>query len=229
MRSNYLTYERAFEKFKINSNEKTLLGNIISSQIDFKPSTTILDVGSFDGVIVKKLQPNHKNITLVDVIDHNEPVAKYIKKPFEEVVLKSNYDVSIAMHVWGHFYKNNSSAVVLDKMIKHTNDCVVVCYNTNSGFMEELINLVPNLTPESQFKLSDYNSIKNKISSEKNFSVDINADSFEDLTNLTRILFANNDDEYNSKFEIIKNFYQNNLYTPKLVVEQKMLFIGEKK
>lgn len=223
------TYLQSFQIFKETSKEKELIIDIIKENTAISKNATILDIGSADGNISKAIQANHKNITLVDIIDQTESEATYIRLPFEKIKLTKKYDLIIACHVLGHFYKNKTANEALTSMIDNLSlkGQLIIGYNTNEGYMMELLKHMRQLYAESRFEPKEKELIHKKIKIEKNYHSIISGKTFEELADLTRILFANTDKEYNAQFNKICEFYKRTLHKPEFAIEQKILFIGK--
>jgi 2-polyprenyl-3-methyl-5-hydroxy-6-metoxy-1,4-benzoquinol methylase len=243
------TYDNAFELYKRTTQEKQNIAYIIKTYVDIKPEYKVLDIGSAQGMVVKMVQPNLENITMVDIIEQDVSPCKYIKKPFEEidvVTIRDKYDVVIASHVWGHFYYNNSANESLIKMCDATkNDgYLVIVSNTNAGFFGELGKYVKKLLPKSQ--INQFHEFR-KNSEEYcfihfagyvrslwncgcyHFNTNVRMENMDQLTDLCRIFFVNDDKEYTNKRDVIHHYLKTHLAFPELCIEQKALIVQVKK
>jgi len=243
------TYADAFELYKQTTQEKQNIASIIKTYVNVLPEHKVLDVGSAQGTVVKMIQPNLENITMVDVIDQDVSPCTYIQKPFEKIdtnTLRNKYDLVIASHVWGHFYHNGSAKESLIKMCDATKDngYLVIVSNTNSGFFGDLGKFVKRTLPESQInqfhefrKTSEnrcfiyFDDYRRSLSNCGcvYFNTYVKMNSMEQLTDLCRIFFVNDDEEYTKKRDIIHHYLKKRLPFPELCIEQKAYILQVQK
>jgi len=248
LNDNIYTYNSAFELYKRTTQEKENIASIIRSYVPINSVTKVLDIGSAQGVVVKMVQPNLENITMIDIIDQDVAPCTYIKKPFEEIKseeLENKYDLVIASHVWGHFYHNHSAEKSLVKMCDALKDDghLVIISNTNSGFFGELGIYIESILPESQinqfhelteytgewyFKYINTNYRLNNVR-ELYFNTHVKMQDMNQLTDLCRIFFVNDDKEYTKKRDQIKNYLDTKLAFPEICIEQIALIMQVKK
>ncbi len=238
------TYDSAFELYKQVTPEKRKIASIIKKYVNVLPKHKVLDVGSAQGAVVKMVQPNLENITMVDIIDQDVSPCKYMKRPFQEIdpfELMGKYDLTIASHVWGHFYPGPSISESkpcyseINKMyysLKLGGHLAIV-YNTNTGFFGELGKFARTLMPYSQINRFDEKLLVDpfiehkrlKPKAEVYFNTVLQTKNMSELSDMCRIFFVNSDETFTTRRDMIKHYLDSNLYEPELVIEQKALIL----
>ena len=214
-----------------NTHEKEKIASFVKSAISIRPTDNVLDVGSSYGDLVRLIQPNTKNITMVDILDQEIKDANYIKQRFEECNLNQQYDLVIASHVWGHFAHSQTSRRALEKVIRHTKNGgkIIITHNTNTGFFGYLGEYVKSLMPQSEINQFDEKLTKPYLDEAilkpvlaGYFNSVLTTETFEELANMCRVFFVNDEKIYEKNRKAIHCFLSGNLYSPELMIEQKM-------
>lgn len=217
-----------FKKFKEITQEETKIIEIIKNNVKVADSTKVLDVGSNEGNISKAIQDKKDKITLVDINEFDlESGIRFIKSGWENLELKEKFDLILASHVWGHFGYTNTQKIAFERVLfsKDQNGKIVLCYNTNSGFMGELIKFSKEIIKDFQYDYFDEDLIKEYNKKEILFNVVLKGKDFEELVELIQILIITEPSHYKGKKQEMKKFLEINLDSPSFLIEQKIVII----
>lgn len=218
-----------FKEFKNVTQEEAKIVKKIKKNAEIKNTTTILDIGGNDGTISKKLQPNTKNITLIDIDEFDSKSGvKFIKSAWENAEIKEKFDIVIASHVWGHFGYSRTQQKAFIKAInsKKQGGKLFLCYNSNAGFLNKLIKFSETLFEDFQYDYFDETLLSNLKYKEESFSVKLTAESFERLAELCWVLIIADKEVYELKKKKIEEFLRKELDSPEFEVVQKIVIIS---
>lgn len=224
----YKLLSERFEKFKNTTKEENRIIDLIKSEIPVHSNWKVLDIGSNKGTISHAIQSNSKNITLVDVENFDiKTGARFLKGTWENLNVDETFDLIIASHVWGHFYHNGTTAFAFQKALDvlKRGGLLVLCYNTNSGIIGELIDLSKKLFSDFQYDIFDESLIHNLDTKEFAFKVTLKETAFKNLTDLIQTLIIVPDQVYESKKSEIRKYFETHLPNPEFLIDQKIVVV----
>jgi SAM-dependent methyltransferase len=225
---NYKLLSERFDKFKSVTGEEDIIINLIKSAVPMDIASEVLDIGSNNGKISHAIQPNSKNITLVDVEDFNiQTGASFLKGEWENIEISKKFDVILASHVWGHFYHSGTMRVAFEKAWNSTKKGgrLVLCYNTNEGILGELVGMCKSIFPDFMYDVFDESLLKDFKKKEIAFTILLKARSIEELVDLIHVLIIVPDEMYESNREKIKEYVQDKIPNLELEINQKIVIV----
>lgn len=224
----------AYKKFKESSGEDEILISYLIKVVN--KDDKILDVGGRRGEISLEIQ-SPKKVTIVDVDPDVEPLdsrANMINKSIEdaEPELDKDYDLILISHINGDLGYAGTQEEIVKKLVNHlsTKGKLVLCFNKNYGFLNELKNHFESAFPnikvlydyfdESLLKKEPLSSLEKE---EYNFSVNLKANSFKELAAHCWILFSAYELEEEPVVKIFEEFLKRKLEKPEFSFNQKII------
>lgn len=221
--SGYENFYHFFDKFKKNTKEEYLIIENILNILPINENSTVLDIGSSNGVISSGIQKNIKLISLVDIDETNIPENfNFIRSEWEKAELKDKFDIVLASHVWGHFFytKTQKNALMkMEKAVKRGGHLILV-FNSNDGFLSDLISFVEENNIDSQYDQFDEKMLKGYEFQARRFEVVLCAESFDELSNYMQVLFVMSDINFLNVKDKFNFFLQKHLSEPVLRFNQ---------
>jgi hypothetical protein len=155
---------REYRSFKRITRENQYLAKFISDNVHI-PSGRVLDVGGREGSISLRVS----SPTLVDIVDPDpairlRPPARYIQRRIQEYDLTSSeYALIICSHVLGYLAREKVQSKVLKGILASLapNASCLLFYNTNHGYMADLLRFSRRHIENGHFDYFDESIIHN--------------------------------------------------------------------
>ncbi|MGV8151265.1 MAG: methyltransferase domain-containing protein [Candidatus Woesearchaeota archaeon] len=231
-------YVDLFKKYATQTLEKKLIAEYIKNSLEISSESTVLDVGSAQGQLIRMIQPKTKNITMIDIIDQIVPDVRYIKTEFQTWTPDTQYDLVVGSHMWEAFmstkYRLFESNPECDAAVLKMVDCTKVngntafVWNTYNGFYGQFAKFVDETIFDSRVPYVGTSVLlpvqKNKtiLLREGFFTSLLRAEDFSELADYSKMLFMIEDKSYEKNYTNIISYLQKNLVEPVLAIEQKI-------
>jgi len=229
------TKEYAF--FKLITQENLYLSQYLKHQIPLKKEDLLLDVGGRQGDIVFSIQdPEYVHIVDPDptLIIHPKP-RKFFRSKIQNTDLgKAKYKIIISSHVWGYLGLEDVQKNVFDDLIKNhlkEDGTFVLFYNTNSGYMGELLEFAKENLTLGHFDYFDekfldkYTKDPSFQIESTNVSFDLNYSSFKELSRCCWFLFGAIDQDIEGVSNIFLSKLKKDLRKPHFPIEERLTII----
>ncbi len=143
--------------FKLRTLENEELAQVIQKHVSLAPSDLVLDVGGRDGNVAFAIQdPQY-----VHIVDP-DPTVTLLKKPgkfwnnkIQNVRFdpKDKYKLIICCHVMGYLGLQDVQERIVDQLTSmlEADGCLVLCYNSNNGYMKELLEYSKHVLPYGHY------------------------------------------------------------------------------
>ncbi|HYU64957.1 MAG TPA: class I SAM-dependent methyltransferase [Candidatus Paceibacterota bacterium] len=225
-----------YRKFKIISDEDTVLLGYLSKHLLIGKSDEVLDIGGREGYISLALQnPNHVTIVENDP-DVRPPQAIYLNQSIQDVQFDpETFDIIIFAHVLGVLERQEVLEEVINRAYSwlKKEGTMVLFYNTNSGYMGELLEFARKNLKKLKYDYFDekiLSTFKNATITEEKVVTPITYNSFEELGRACWYLFSACDDEddsddMNAVAALFIPKLKKDLSSPEIDIEQKIILV----
>jgi hypothetical protein len=225
--------------FKYATQENEQLVREIRKHTQVHPGDLILDVGGRDGNVAFALQ----DPKWVDIVDP-DPTVRLLQKPrmfwnkkVQEVEFDpgENYKIIIACHVLGYLGLQDVQEEIIQFLLSKLvdNGTLVLFYNTNQGYMRELLEYSRHIMPVVHHDYFD-EGILGRLHSHKytikqlDTAFKVDHASFEDLARCIWILFGAFSSDIDGCARKFLPKLENDLIEPSFMIDERMTFVTKK-
>jgi hypothetical protein len=222
-----------YKKFKEVSQEDAVLIAYLQNNFKLTPEDKVLDVGGREGYISLAVQQS-ASITIIDpdpTLQVLDPEIIHLDIPLQNYSTESKFKLIICSHVLGDFGRGGIQEEMINKLLSllAPDGHLVLCYNSNKGFMETLLEFSIKNLDETRYDYFDETILLSRNDLEiknKDFSVQLEYVSFETLARCCWVLFGTSEQDINEISRSYISFLRENLENPSFILEERILDIS---
>lgn len=224
-----------YKTFKHVTQENAFLSSLLKERFPLMPDDLVLDVGGREGDIARSLQ-QPQSIHLVDpdpTLKLPFTPGKFWNTKIQDTDLGANrYALIICSHVLGYLSTHDIQEEVITKLLGYLKlgGTLVLFYNTNSGYMGELLAFAKQNLTEGHYDyfneelLSTLDAQTYEISHQDvTFSLDY--PSYEDLAHCCWFLFGAKDQDIEGVASKFLPKLKEDLERSSFPIEERVMFI----
>lgn len=226
-----------YKEFKHVTLENNFLGNVLKQKFPLAPGDLLLDVGGREGDIGLQVQlPEYFHLIDPDpTLKLPFTPARYWQEKIQDVEIVDSYKLIICSHVLGYLGAQQVQSDVFRKLVKALapNGTLVIFYNTNAGYMGELLKFSREILLNGHYDYFDENLLDELHSSEfeishQDISFSLDYPSYEKLARCCWFLFGATDQDIDGVAAKFLSKLENDLTTPTFQIEERITFIIRK-
>jgi hypothetical protein len=226
-----------YKNFKHVTQENNFLASFLKEKIKLAPGELLLDVGGREGDIAISLQsPEYIHIVDPDPTLHLPfKPGVFLNSKIQNVLpLIQKYKLIICSHVLGYLGNQNVQADVFKSLLDQLDDqggALVLFYNTNEGYMGELLRFSKESLAKGHYDYFDEALLKNLDPAKYEISYHdvafkLDYDSYEDLARCCWFLFGAMDQDIDGVAAKFLPKLKQDLPKPTFDIEERVAVIS---
>ncbi len=222
-----------YKKFKEVSREDAALIRYIKSNFTLTSGDKVLDIGGREGYISSTVQePSY--VTIIDPDPRLQIIKplKHLSIPLEQYHTEEKFKLIVCSHVLGDFGRVNIQREMIEKLLGFLapGGHLILCYNTNEGFMDTLLEFSIKNLNETRYDYFDEKIVLPRADLNikyHDFSVELEYGSFEALARCCWVLFGTSGQDINNIAKLYTPFLKENIKKPYFRLEERILDISK--
>lgn len=223
-----------YTAFKKVSQEDAFLERFLSQKYSLAPGELLLDIGARDGSICLRLQsPEYIHIAEPDpTVQLPFSPQKFWRQKIQDVQLEDTYKLIVCSHVMGYLRRQGVQPQVFQQLIDALalGGTLVLFYNTNSGFVGELLELSKKIIPNGHYDYFDESLLLTLPDEAFNIGVkdeqfELSYKTFEELSRSCWFLFGGYENDIAGVSEKFLPILMASLTNPRVMLDQRIVCI----